>query len=187
MVVKNKKGAMELSMGTIVTIVLLMSVLVLGLFFVGKIFSSGSDAIDSIDSQVQNEITKLFSEEGKSLAIYPNDRDITIKAGDDPKGFAFSVRNKGVESQDYQYSVFAQDGFDYSEKCGSTMTKQKADSYLLLASGTISLGPGSTMEIPELVKFDIPETAPPCTIPYKLDIKKGSESFQGATVYVTIK
>ena len=183
----NNKGAMEMSMGTIVTIVLLMSVLVLGLFFVQKIFSSGSDAIDSIDSQVQNEIAKLFSEEGKSLAIYPSDRDINIKAGDDPKGFAFSIKNKDVESHEYQYTVFAQEGFDYLEKCGSTMTRQKADSYLLLTSGSNSIGPGDTMELPELVRFDVPEIAPPCTIPYKLEIDQDGVDFQGATVFVTIK
>ena len=66
----NSKGAMEMSVGTIVTIVLLMSVLVLGLFLVQRVFSSGTGAIDSIDSQVQNEIQKLFSEEGRTIAIY---------------------------------------------------------------------------------------------------------------------
>ena len=38
---KSKRGAMEMSVGTIVTIVLLMSVLVLGIFLVQKIFKTG--------------------------------------------------------------------------------------------------------------------------------------------------
>ncbi len=187
MMLKNKKGAMEMSMGTIVTIVLLMSVLVLGIFFVQKIFSSGSDAIDSIDAQVQNEIAKLFSEEGVSLAVYPTSREINLKAGDDPKGFAFSIKNKDVEPHEYQYSVSGEQGFNYGEKCGSTMTQQKADSYLILSSGTIELGPGGDLELPKLVMFDIPEIAPPCTIPYKLKIDQDGAPFQGTTVYVTIK
>ena len=57
---KNTKGAMEMSVGTIVTIVLLMSVLVLGIFFVSKIFTSSNNAIDSIDSQVQSEINQIL-------------------------------------------------------------------------------------------------------------------------------
>ena len=65
----NSKGAMEMSVGTIVTIVLLMSVLVLGLYFVQKIFASGSNAIDSVDSQVQSEINRLFSNGETKLAV----------------------------------------------------------------------------------------------------------------------
>ena len=51
---KNKKAAMEMSMGTMVTIILLVVVLVLGIFFIQKIFSSGSNAIDTVDNQVQD-------------------------------------------------------------------------------------------------------------------------------------
>ena len=180
-----------MSVGTIVTIVLLMSVLVLGLFLVQRVFSSGTSAIDSIDTQVQNEIQKLFSDQGVSLAIYPNSREITLKAGDTPKGFAFSIRNNDVESHKYKYSVFAQEGFDYSSRCGSTMTRERADSFILLSEGTINLGPGGTLDIPELVRFSIPEVAPPCTMPYKLEISYDDPNnrgpFQAATVYVTIK
>ncbi len=186
MMLKNKKGAMEMSMGTIVTIVLLMSVLVLGIFFVQKIFVVGEDAVELIDDQLQNEIAKLFSEKGKSLMIYPDKAEIRIKAGGDPKGFAFLINNKEIESRDYQYTVFAQPNFDFAEKCGSTMTQQKADSYLQLASGTISLGPGRTMDRAELVRFKIPETAPPCSIPYRLEIDDEEGPFQAATVWMDI-
>jgi hypothetical protein len=184
----NSKGAMEMSVGTIVTIVLLMSVLVLGLFLVQRVFSSGTSAIDSIDDQVQNEIQKLFSEEGRTLAVYPSSRDITIKSGDTPKGFAFSIKNKDTEPADYTYEVFAQPSFDFSGKCGSTMTEQRANSYLLLSSGNINnLGPGEEMELPQLVRFSVPESSPPCTIPYKLEVTKVGGSSQGTDVYVTIK
>ena len=44
--VKSKSGAMEMSVGTMVTIVLLMIVLVLGIFFIQKIFGAGTNAID---------------------------------------------------------------------------------------------------------------------------------------------
>jgi len=56
---KNKKGAMEMSVGTIVTIVLLMSVLVLGVFLVQKIFQSSTNVVDQVDQQVQNQINQL--------------------------------------------------------------------------------------------------------------------------------
>ena len=57
---KNRKAAMEMSVGTIVTIVLLMSVLILGIFLVQKVFRSGSNAIDSVDDEIQNQIIQSF-------------------------------------------------------------------------------------------------------------------------------
>jgi len=56
----SKKAAMEMSMGTIVTIVLLMSVLILGLVFVKNIMCSGIILTDDISSNVKNEIKGLF-------------------------------------------------------------------------------------------------------------------------------
>lgn len=184
---KSKRAAMEMSVGTIVTIVLLMSVLVLGIFLVQKVFKSGSGAVEAIDSQVQNEINKLFSEEGKPLAVFPNSRQITIKKGDDAKGFAFSINNRDTEGHEYNYKIEALDTFDFAAKCGTGMTKAKADSYILVASGKKRLGAGMAMEIPELVKFQIPETAVPCTIPYNLMIDDENGPFQDVTIYLTVK
>jgi hypothetical protein len=179
---KNKKAAMEMSVGTIVTIVLLMSVLILGIFLVQKIFSSGSNAIDSIGTEVESEIQKLFSEEGNKIAIYPTSRDLIIKKGDDPKGFAFDVMNKDVESADFSYEIMADD----VSNCGS-LTKTKADSFLIGGEGSFSLGPGNHLDLPRLVKLDIPETAPPCTIIYTLEIKRNGEPYTGTNIFVTIK
>ncbi len=58
---KNKKAAMEMSMGTIVTIVLLVSVLILGLVFVRNVMCSGIVLTDQITSNVEEEIQSLFS------------------------------------------------------------------------------------------------------------------------------
>jgi len=177
-----KKAAMEMSVGTIVTIVLLMTVLVLGIFFIQKIFGGGVNAIDSVNTEIENQINKLFSEEGKKLAVYPTSREIKVKKGDDPKGFAFSVKNKEVESADFSYEVKADD----VSKCGS-LTEAQADNFLLGGSGSFSLGPGNELDVPRLVKFDLPETAPPCTIIYLLEINKGTEAYANADIFVTIK
>jgi len=180
---KNKKAAMEMSVGTIVTIVLMMTLLVLGIFFIQKIFDLGTNAIDSIGTEVENEIQKLFSDEGTKLAIYPTSRDVKIKKGDDPKGFAFSVRNNDVESATFTYEVHADD----VSKCGSSFTKTKANNFLLGGSGGFSLGPGDMLELPRLVKLDLPENTPPCTIIYTLEIDKNNEPYSSADIFVTIK
>ena len=179
----NKKAAIEMSMTTFVTIVLVVIVMVLGIFFIQRIFQSGTNAIDSIDSQVQSEINKLFSSEGTKLAVYPTSRQITFNQGDANKGFAFSVRNDDVESAHFSYALAATD----VSKCGSTMTKAKADNYVLGETGSFSLGPGNSLDLPQLILFIIPESAPPCTMGYNLQINRGSEPYSGANIFVTIK
>ena len=54
---KNKKAAMEMSVGNIVTIVLLMTVLVLGIILVQRIFTSGVGVVDLTDEQLSGTIS----------------------------------------------------------------------------------------------------------------------------------
>ena len=56
---------MEMSVGTIVTIVLLMSVLVLGIILIKNIFYGGIKIVDMTNEQLENEINKLFGEDKK--------------------------------------------------------------------------------------------------------------------------
>jgi hypothetical protein len=179
---KNKKAAMEMSVGTLVTIVLLMAVLILGIFLVQKIFSGGTDAIESINTQVTNQINQIFSDQETKLAVAPSSRAITLKRGDTPKGFAFSVRNQDVNDAQFSYVVNADD----ISKCGS-LTKTEADSYLLGGTGSFPLGRGNSLDLPRLVRFTIPDGAPPCTIIYNLVVNEGSSAYSSAQIFVTLK
>lgn len=172
-----------MSVGTIVTIILLMGVLILGIFLVQKIFSSSTNAIDTVDTEVQSQIEKLFADDAKKIAVYPPSREVKIKKGDDTKGFAFSIRNNDVEEAEFSYTFEASD----VSKCGSTLTKDRADNFVLGGSGNFPLGPGSSLDPPRLIKFSVPETAPPCTMIYDLEIKKDGTSYTGAQVFITIK
>lgn len=173
---KNKHAAMEMSVGTIVTIVLLMSVLVLGIFLVQRIFTTSTSAIDQIDSQVENEINKLFASEGKKLVIYPSSREITIKKGDNA-GFGFSIRNIEQEEATFSYKVSA------GEVACSGITKNEADGFISLGKSrdNIMIPSGDSLENPILVKFRIPETASLCNIRYNIDIQKGGNAYLPTT------
>ena len=161
---KNKRAAMEMSVGTIVTIVLLMSVLVLGIFLVQKIFFSATGAVDIIDQEIKSEISQLFSaDESRRIVIYPSSRKITIKQGEQGSGFAFSIRNIG-EAAAFSYRIKA-----HETDCSISVSE--ADSFLTLGrEGDINIPSRSIMGNPKLVTFKIPETAPPCTIEYFLDV-----------------
>lgn len=169
---KNKKAAMEMTMGTMVTIVLLTMVLILGGYFISKVFSSGSNALDGISQSVENEINKLFTEDNsKKVVVYPTTRQVTIQKGSDNLGFGFSIRNVNNDEGTFSYEISA-------EEASCDMTLTKAEDLITLGKERtgIKLPAGSFMDDPIFVRFDIPETAPPCQIRYSITIYEGSAS-----------
>lgn len=182
---RSKRAAMEMSVGTIVTIVLLMSVLVLGIFLVQKVFSSGTNAIDSIDGQVQSEINKLFAEEGKKLVVYPSSREITLKQGKSG-GFGFSVRNtnQGGEEKTYTYTI----SVDEADWSNCDIPKREAEDLVELGkSGSFKLGSGDYLENAILVKYYVPETAPLCLIRYILELREDGSFYSSTSIDLEIK
>lgn len=192
--INNRKAAMEMSVGTLVTIVLLMVVLVLGVVLIRSIFSGSQDAVEQINSQVIDEINKVFEQEGSKISVAPSSRSISLDKTKEPAGFAFSVINRETEDSTFSYIIKATS----VAKCGTSLnTLDKANAYLMVDSGSFPLGRGAKLDLPILVKFDIPETAPPCTMIFKVNICKGlatcgiDDSTNSYTsipqIYVTIK
>ncbi|MDP2672681.1 MAG: hypothetical protein Q8O84_02620 [Nanoarchaeota archaeon] len=173
MISKNKIGAMEMSVGTIVTIVLLMSVLVLGIFLVQKIFKTGTSAIDQVDTKIQSEIDLLFSQEDKSVVVYPKERTISISKGDSG-GFGFSIMNKEQTTGSFSYLVSVGE-----IGSGCQLSEEQAESLIVLGKTgkEISLPSGSKLADAILVKFSIPETAPLCQIRYSLDVENNGVQY----------
>ncbi len=162
--INKKRAAMEMSIGTIVTIVLLMTVLILGLVLVQTIFSSAKYNIESIDEKIRGEIDKLFAED-KPLIVYLPNQKAEIKQGEE-WGIAWAVKNleeETTESSLLTYEVIASD----TERCG--ISEEVATAY-------ISPGQKETIGIPlrpgqanyEISRINIPMTAPLCTLRYRI-------------------
>lgn len=173
MISENKIGAMEMSVGTIVTIVLLMSVLVLGIFLVQKIFKTGTSAIDQVDTKIQSEIDMLFSDEDKKVVVYPKEREISIKKGDSG-GFGFSIMNKETIEGSFSYDISVG---EISSDC--QMSEDQTEKLIVLGKtgDDINLPSGSKLEDAIFVKFNIPETAPLCQIRYLIDVEKDGKQY----------
>jgi len=180
---QNKKAAMEMSVGTIVTIVLLMSVLVLGIFLIRQIFKSGTGAIENVDAQIQSEINKMFANEEKSLITYPNSEEIVVTRGETPfKGFAFVLRNEdGGNIQTYTYNVSAS---IIPKKCGS-LTLEEANGYVMVSEKQFEVGRGDTIN--KMVRFDVPKNAPACSVYYVLKIKGDKGQLEELERLITFK
>lgn len=175
---------MQMSVGTIVTIVLLMTVLILGLVLVRTIFKGAVENIGSIDQAVKAEINKLFAEDDRrGTIIYPPTREISIKKGDDG-GFGFSIRNLLEEDETFSYEVTAAEA-----SCGLSLSK--ADDLIILGKSRsgINVKSGSILEDPVLITFKISEDIPLCSIAYNVDVEKSNgESYQNTvTVILHIK
>ena len=186
MILKNKKGAMEMSVGTIVTIVLLMTVLILGLVLVRGIFTGGINSIGKINDKVNSQIDDLFADdEALRMAIYPSDSKLKIKQKTQGEGFAFALRNNDLDQQRFSYKLEVDELFDIQGQCH--INKNTADSWLISLRGTVNIPGSQRVERPELVLFNIPEDAPKCTIPYIVEVYRDDNSlYSSAKVFVTV-
>ncbi len=186
----NKKGAVELSIGTIVIIVLAMAMLILGLVLVKNIFSGSTEAVTNLNKGVINEINNLFTKSDTRLAIYPTTAKITLAQAQKDGGFAFSIKNNDVTAHKFLYSLAVDSSFEIAKKCGG-LRETEANSWIVIPEGSVDIPAGRTMTAPELAVISIPESAPPCTIPYKLTVFKDTRGldnlYDSRTIYVTIE
>jgi hypothetical protein len=154
---KNKRGAMEMSIGTIVTVVLSMTLLIGGIVLIRSILNSSNDVVDLTDSQVKNQINQLFGDNSK-LVMYPDSREINIDVGEDG-AFAFGIQNllRGSgQNTDFTYEVSVSD----SGNCG--LATSDLDEWIILGkSGSAQIAQGGTYSVK--TKLAISEMAPLCT------------------------
>ncbi len=181
---KSKTAAMEMSVGTIVTIVLLVTVLILGVVLIKNIFSSAKGVVDLTDTQLRNEINKLFSEESK-VSIYPGTRFIEIKQASSGDGVGVGIRNllTGASSnKKFSYEVSISDA-DLDEKCG--INAQTAESWIATGRSEENIQIASGDFAMQRVTFDIPIGSPLCTIRFRINVQADSANY--ATDFFDLK
>jgi len=170
----GKKGAIELSIGTIVIIVLAMTMLILGIILVRSIFTGAKYNVDTMNEKVKDEINKLFVEDKKTVVYLPNQK-AEIKQTQD-WGIAFAIKNleQGSGSASaFSYEISVSDP-DVYEKCGveeafieDWITTGRAD--------TITILPGDSYY--GITRFAIPEGAPLCTVRFHLEVEKSNQVY----------
>lgn len=163
----NTQGAMEMSVGTIVTIVLLMAVLVLGLTLTRGIFNSAKGAIDLTDEQLKSEIGKAFGDEDKMIIIYPESRRLEIKQ-EEEDGVGIGIRNvlKNVTGiQSFSYEV----GVDESN-CGTADVLSWIELGKSAENIQINVGDYSSRK----VILRVPVGSPLCSVRYSVKVSSGN-------------
>lgn len=178
----NKKAAMEMSVGTIVTIVLGVTLLVGGIFFVQKILTSAKGVVDLTDEQLRNEINQLFSEENK-ISIYPGTKLIEIKQ-DDTDGVGIGIRNLltgETGTTTFSYEVVASDVSD----CG--VSEETAENWIVTGQKEDDIPIASGDFITDKILFRIPVGAPLCIAKYRVNVYAGGNSYTTDSFNIEIK
>ena len=179
---KNKTAAMEMSIGTIVTVVLLMTVLILGVVLVQKIFSSAKNVVDLTDQQLRSEVNKLFSTEDK-LVIYPGTRLIEIKQ-EDIDGVGIGIKNllEGIAgTQEFSYEVVVSDASDCS------VNEDEIEEWFLTGREEydIPIPVGSIAS--QKVLFRIPVGSPLCVVRFRVNVDVEGTAYATDFFDVTVK
>jgi hypothetical protein len=204
--VRNKKGAMEMTVGTIVTIVLLMSALVLGLILTKTIFTKTTENVQNIDAQVKGEINDLFGEEGTGFVIrLGNQNTAKVKQGTlnfgIPIGFSPTAPAAwGTNKDNCKYNITPINSPQYCIQKGwnnicSVPSGSPADTAISVKTGCGNTGSGASAGIPfetydngngySLIKIDIPANVPPCLQRFSITVtcgKIGSTDYSSETV-----
>lgn len=171
---RRNKGAIELSVGTIVIIVLAMMMLMGGILLIRNIFSSSTNVVDITDQKVRDEISKLFTED-KRTVVYLGNKKAEIEQNEE-WGVAFAVKNlaKGTaESGKFKYEVKVSDP-NVKKKCG--VGEREIEDWIVTGGADdFGLPPGETFF--GLVRFRIPELAPMCIVRFDLEVRKDNEIY----------
>lgn len=173
---KNKKAAVELSIGTIVIIVLAMSMLILGIMLVRNIFTSGIDIVRMTDQELKDQVSRMFGED-KKFVMYPSSRQVEIKIGE-TGGFGFGIKNliTGTQAQDvrFSYQVVVSDD-DLRRKCGRT--EQEVERWIVTgrSESNINLPPGEITAGKVLI--DVPEGTVPCTFRLRVNAQQNNQPY----------
>ena len=180
---KNKTGAMEMSVGTIVTIVLLMSALVLGLILTRSIFKSSTESVDIIDDQIKGEINNLFADDNTKLVIGLGGQSTAkVKQGTANFGipFGFSPTNPQAWGSNRDGCKYSIDVLDQPSFCLNNGWQDVEDS-VITGTENVEFDEVDSTNGYALIKISVPEDVPPCLQRFKITVKCGT-STQETTV-----
>jgi hypothetical protein len=182
----NKKGAMEMTVGTIVTIVLLMSALVLGLILTRSIFKSSTENVQIIDDQVKGEINNLFADGDKKLVVGLGGQNTAkVKQGTANFGipFGFSPTNPsvwGTNKEGCKYSLEVVDQNNYCIKKGWASVKTNS---IITGMTNVIFDEVDSTNGYALIKISVPEDVSPCLQRFRIIVKCSADSKETTTGY----
>ena len=176
-ILNSKKGAIELSMTTVVVIVLAMTMLILGLTLVKTIFTGAKNVADLTNQQVTAQIQKLLVGEEQRSAVYLTDQKATVKQGD-TYGIAFGIKNNGNEGAfTYTTKLVSKNCLRDDPMKWFTLPPSSSESITIASGGIFAnklmLKPADTAEL--------------CLAQFRIEIKKDGAVYDTPSFFVELK
>lgn len=152
----NKRGGMELSMSTIVIIVISIIILIFGIIFGRNIMCSGIRATDQIDIAVKNQLRDLFGSDRIGVICQGEEgSEVKLATG---KRVSLVCQIKTEENVKYKIEVS-----DPEILLGSEKTKKMDKRWILKKGWEGYVNPGVITYAPVLY-LNVPRDAPKSTV-----------------------
>lgn len=158
----NKKAALELSIGTIVVVVIAITMLILGIVFVRSVMCGALGLTGDLNSRVKGEINALFGSTGGEVqCIGVSGEPIRMIPGE------VNIVYCGINApQEARYSILLKE----IKSVHSTQSELKTWIVTDLWEGTVAPGDEDPKKA---VRLNIPANAPDDTLMLQVVIKKG--------------
>lgn len=146
----NKKGAVELSMNTIVIVIIGITLLTLGLRWVFNIFSDVEKQRGQMSEAMEQEIRDMFGESDKPLNLLTN--SISVEQGGS-YDLAIGVRNIGKETYEFSYRIDVN-----QDDIPSNVRAEDVRKWFGYTKSSFDLNSGELF--PDTISVDIPRDVP---------------------------
>jgi len=173
--INNKKAAFEMSIGTIVIIVLAMSMLILGLVLTKKIMCSGIVLTDQIDQAVENQVSSMF--EGQEYGVKcmgEAGNEVTLGGGG--RRQVICIVNTDVGGT-YTFS-----NFNLEKTAGTAVTD---DMMVSTETNAQTVQPGKKTIV--VAVLDIPQKVPSSGIKLSFDASDNLGNTETHTLYIDLE
>lgn len=158
-----RKGAFQLSLSFIITIVFAVVMLTLALTWLQGYFGQVSDMSDELFQQGQNKIKQIFSSGDDNFYIWPDSKPIEPNT---KIAFAVGIKNDADDGEDHKYVINV-----YATRVPTGMSKSKVNQW-------VEFDPTA-----KRVTINSADTTRKVSITIPKDAKKGNYFFQVAACW----
>ena len=163
---RSRRAALELSIGTIVILVLGVTMLIMGMVVTRSIMCGALGLTDDVNGKVRSELNNLFdSTEGEVVCVGSGSDPVKMVPGK-PNIVHCSV--KAAQTANYEFNVVSTDTSIPGLK------EETIESWITTDSWTGSVAPGDT-DSKKPIRMSIPDNAPEGNINIQVEVSRDSE------------
>ncbi len=187
---KNKKAAMEMSVGTLVTIVLLVAVLGLGIYLITQIGKGATDSVNTINDRVKSQLNDLLvGEKDSASVLLPSDKKAKIERDTPDFGVAIAAEipdGSAATRDKLQYKLSLDE--DEKNNCLEILGKERTED--LMKQRTEEYISFDAFEGPNaygIISFNIPPAITKCAQKIYVDVREAGDSEPFAGLWFKIE